>query len=114
MLQDLVDGHLVALAVRVHLSRHLVREQVELAPGELDVGKGENTGESTADIDLRVGQSPGLEGGLRHRRINLIIISSWTETETLKDVNKYQHVRIGHLLGHQTRDFAVISAFRIK
>ena len=71
MLQDLVDGHLVTLAVRVHLRRHLVREQVELAPGELHVGQGENSGESTADIDLRVGQPSGFEGGLRHRRIDL-------------------------------------------
>ena len=71
VLQNLVNGHLVALAVRVHLRRHLVREQVELAPGELDVGKGENTGESAADIDLRVGQPSGFEGGLRHRRIDL-------------------------------------------
>ena len=54
MLEHFVDGYLVALAVRVHLRRHLVREQVELAPGELDVGEGENSGESTADIDLRV------------------------------------------------------------
>ena len=71
MLQNLVNGHLVALAVRVHLRRHLVREQVELAPSELDVGKGEDSGESTADIDLRVGQPSGFEGGLRHRRVNL-------------------------------------------
>ena len=42
VLQDLVDRHLVALAVGVDLSRHLVREQVELAPGELDVGERED------------------------------------------------------------------------
>ena len=54
MLENFMNCHLVALAVRVHLRRHLVREQVELAPSELDVGKGEDSGESTADIDLRV------------------------------------------------------------
>ena len=71
LLQNLVNGHLVALAVRVHLRRHLVCEQVKVAPGELDVGKGKDAGESAADIDLRVRQPPGFEGGLRHRRINL-------------------------------------------
>ena len=71
VLQDLVNGHLVAFAVRIHFRRHLVCEQVELAPGELDVWKGEDSGESAADIDLRVRQPPGFEGGLRHRRINL-------------------------------------------
>ena len=111
MLQNLVNGHLVALAVRVHLRRHLVREQVELAPGELDVGKGENTGESAADIDLRVGQPSGFEGGLRHRRVNLKLE---TEEVLITPELPYQHVGIGHLFRHQTRDFAMISSFRIK
>ena len=86
MLQDLVDGHLVALAVRIHLRRHLVREQVELAPGELDVGEGEDSRESTADIDLRVRQPSGFEGGLRHRRVDLKL---QTELLITRDFNHY-------------------------
>ena len=43
VLQDLVDRHLVALAVGVDLRCHLVSEEVELAPGELDVGEGEDS-----------------------------------------------------------------------
>ena len=43
VLQHLVNGHLVALAVRVHLGRHLVREQVEVSPGQLHVGQWEHT-----------------------------------------------------------------------
>ena len=43
MLQHFVYRHLVALAVRVDLGRHLVSEEVELPPGKLDVGQGENS-----------------------------------------------------------------------
>ena len=37
-----------------------------------------------------------------------------TEVQITRDVNKYQHVRIGHLFGHQARDFAMIGSFKIE